>query len=235
MPDAVSGRHLAFGCIADDGNYFFCKMDADGQPARATEWLATRLARHVGLPTADCAIVEDLDEGLDYFGSKLVPSISDKFAVTEFLTKRHQNELGQAANFPGQFLAMLRTFDLFIDNPDRGPDNFVLVRDGLQTNLCPIDFASARLFDCTIDRFPVAGERTNFVGQHYRRIHGDHLESAVEMLDRISAVPAATVVNFLNEMPDTWLNARQLGDIHEFWSDGRREQRLKNLRSALSG
>jgi len=236
LPDSVVGRHLAFACIADDGGYFFCKVDAgDQHPARAAEWLSSRLARHVGLPTADCAIIEDLVDGTDYFGSKRLPSISDRFAVADFLDQPHRDELGQIGSFPGQFLAMLRAFDLFIDNPDRGHDNFVLTRDGLQTNLCPIDFASARLFDCTTDRFPVAGERTNFVGNFHQRVHGRHLESAVEMLDRIAAVPASTVNNFLNEMPESWLSDQKRGNFYEFWSDDRKEQRLKNLHIALSG
>jgi hypothetical protein len=226
---------LAFGCIADDGAYYYCKIDTDNHPARAADWFGTRFASHLGLPTAQCAIIEDAEDGMEYFGSRLVPSLADRIAVGDFLLRPHNNELGQPGSWPGQFLSMLDALDRFLDNPDRGSDNFVLTRDGPQTNLCPIDLASARLFDCTTDGFPVERERTIFVGKQYRRIHGRHTESAMEMLDRIAAVPAATVLNFLNEMPDTWLNARQRGNFYDFWTDGRKEQRLKNLRSALSG
>lgn len=235
LPDSVKGQHLAFTCITDDGGFYFCKEDRNGHPARATEWLATRLARHVGIPTAECAVVEDAETGEQFFGSKRVPSIADSFAVSDFLNTPHSNELGGVGLWPGQFLAMLRAFDHFIDNPDRGPHNFVLARDGSQTNLCPIDFASARLFQCTADRFPLESERTIFVGKLHRLIHGHHPESAGEMLNRLAAVPASVVNGFLEEMPESWLTDHHRGALNEFWSDGRRDQRLKNLHAELSG
>ena len=233
--DSVQGQHLAFTCVADDGSYFFCKEDRNGHPARATDWFATRLARHIGIPTADCAIVEDGETGEEFFGSKRVPSMADRFAVADFLGSPHTNELGGVGTWPGQFLAMLRAYDLFIDNPDRGPDNFVLIRDGSQTNLCPIDFASARIFQCTTDGFPLERDRTIFVGNAHKLIHGPHAESAVEMLKRLAAVPAGIVNCFLAEMPEAWLSGHQRGMFNDFWSDGRKDQRLKNLHAALSG
>lgn len=235
LPDAVQGRHLAFGCIADDGSYFFCKDDADGHPVKATEWVATRLAREVGIATAHCAVVEDVESGEKFFGSKLVPSVGDKFAVSSFLSRAHRNEIGELGPWPGQYLAMLRAFDLFVDNPDRGNDNFVLARDGLQTNLCAIDFGSARIFRCTTDAFPIESERTIFVGKLHQQTHGRHVESAMELLDRLARTPADLVRSILNEMPEAWLSEIQRGTFHEFWSDGRKQQRLDNLRRALSG
>jgi hypothetical protein len=235
FPDAVQGRHLAFGCIADDGAYFYCKDDLDGAPARAAEWVCTRLARTLGLPTADCAILLDPENGRELFGSKRLPSIADSFAVANFLSSPHKNELGEPGHFPGQYLARVRAFDMFIDNPDRGSDNFVLVRDGLQTNLCPNDFGSARLFRCTTDAFPVETERTVSVGKLHQLIHGPHLASAMEMLKELERVPATLIQSFLQEMPESWLSESQRGTFSGFWTNGQKEQRIAKLRSALTG
>jgi hypothetical protein len=235
LPDAVQGRHLAFTCFTDDGSYFFCKEDRDGHPARATDWFATRLARHLGIPTAECAIIEDSETGEEFFGSRRLPSVADRFAVAEFLARPRNNELGGPGTWPGQFLAMLRAYDLFIDNPDRGPENFVLSRDGSHTNLCPIDYASARLFRCSTDHFPLDHERTIFVGKAHELIHGPHRESAVEMLNRLAGVPAGIINGILGEMPETWLTDQQRGTFSEFWSAGPKDQRLQNLRTVLSG
>jgi hypothetical protein len=235
FPDAAVGQHLAFGCIADDGNYFYCKDDLDGRLVRATEWIATRLARQVGIATAECVIIEDMESGRQLFGSKQLPSMADRFAVADYLSRPHPNELGDVGTWPGQYLAMLSAYDLFIDNPDRGHDNFVLARDGLQANLCAIDFGSARLLDCTIDRFPVESEATIFVGRLHQQIHGSHRGSALEMVEKLSRVPAAFVETILGEMPDDWLSETHRGTFNGFWSDGRKEQRLANLRSVLSG
>ncbi len=235
LPDAVRGQHLAFGCIADDGRYYYCKEDRNGHPARASEWLATRLARAVDLPTVECAVVLDPDTGEEFFGSRQVELVADFFSVRDFLSRPNTDELGGHGAFPGQFLTELRTFDLFVDNPDRGPDNFVLVRDGLLTNLCPIDFASARLIECTTDGFPLETERTIFVGKLHQELHGSHPEFVEKMLEKLAAISVTTVRKILGEMPDLWLTVHQRGKIDEFWSDGRRDQRLKNLRAALSG
>jgi hypothetical protein len=235
LPGGAQGQHLSFTCIADDGNYFYCKDDRDGHPVRASDWLATRLAREVGIATAPCSIVEDAQTGEKFFGSMRLPSIADRFAVADFLSRTHPNEIGQIGTWPGQYLSMLFTFDQFIDNPDRGHDNFVLVRDGLQTNLCAIDFASARIFRCTIDGFPVETERTIFVGKRDQTIHGAHMESALEMLNRLARVPADLIRSILDEMPEAWLSETARGMFDDFWSNGLREQRLKNLHAALTG
>ena len=234
FPDAVTGRHLAFGCIADDGGYYFCKYDTDGHPARATEWVATKLAAHVGLVTAPCAVIQG-EAGDTYFGSRQVDSPADRVLLENFLATRRANELGQLSGFPGQYLSMLRTFDLFIDNADRGVDNFVLARDGSMTRLVAIDFASARLLDCNVDRFPVELDRTMLVGKFHQQTHGAYPDSAIEMLGRLAAIPASVVEALITEMPDEWMTARSKGEFNDFWSDGRREKRIANLRAALTG
>lgn len=234
-PNAVNGQHLAFTCIADDGSFIYCKDDANGHPARASEWVGTRLANHLGIPTAACFIIDDVESGESFFGSRQVPSVGDRFEVADFLGRSHRNELGQAGTFPGQFLAMLHAFDLFLDNPDRAPDNFILQRDGGRTNLIPIDYASARLIRATADTFPVESERTISVGNLHRKLHGSHLESAMEMVERIGAIPASIVDDIFNEMPECWLSDRQRGNFDGFWTDGRKDRRIALLRRALNG
>jgi len=220
--------------MADDGHYFFCKEDLDGHPVRASEWLATRLAARVGIAAADCAVMTD-DDGETYFASKLVPSMADRVILDQFLMTPRPNELGQPGNWPGEYLAMLRAFDQFVDNPDRGNDNFILSREGARTNLCAIDFGSAHLIRGSIDQFPVESDRTMLVGKLHQRIHGVHINAAMEMLGRIAVIPAAAVETIVTEMPESWLSERQRGNLYDFWSSDRREKRIATLRAALTG
>lgn len=232
-PDAMVGRHLAFGCIADDGTYFYCKQDIDAHPARATEWIATRIADRVGIIVPPCAVLED--DGRTYFGSQEITSLADQTTLDNFLLNPQRNELLQPSPWPGEYLAMLRAFDRFMDNPDRCPSNFLLANNGFSRNLCAIDFASARLLDCAADRFPVESEATMFVGRLHERIHGVFPEAAREMLGRIASIPASVVEGILGEMPSSWLSERQRGNFDAFWSDGRRRQRIDNLRASIGG
>jgi hypothetical protein len=234
-PPSVIGQHVAFTCIADDGSFIYCKHDVNGQPVRASEWFATRLADHLGLPTAACFIIDDPETNESYFGSRQVPSIADRFEVADFLNRVHRNELDQIGSWPGQFLAMLRAYDMFVDNPDRAPDNFILQRNGGRTNLVPIDYASARLLKGTVDTFPVESERTILVGNVHQRLHGTHVESAIELVERIGATPRSVVDGIFSEMPESWLNDRQRGIFDGFWTDGRKDRRIANLRRALNG
>ena len=48
------------------------------------------------------------------------------------------------------------------------------------------------------------------------------------MLEKLAAISVITIRKILGEMPNSWLTDQQRGKIDGFWSDGRRDQRLKS-------
>lgn len=233
LPGPLNGQHLSFRCIADDGAIYFCKADFGHMPIRATEWLSTRLAEHLGIAVAAYAIVED-GSADTYFGSRSPGSVADEMEVSRLLTTPATGELGQPLPWLGKHLARLRTFDLFVDNPDRIVRNFILDRDGAFNRLCAIDFASARLLKLPVDQFPVASERTILVGNMLKRTHGPHTDAALEMVDRIGAVPTTVIEDSLKEVPEEWLGQDQRGMLYEYWSGAPLRVRLERLRALVS-
>lgn len=231
LPAQPNGQHVGFRCWTDDG-FYYCKDDQFGQYIRSIEWLATQLAQHLGIATAQCAIIEAKD-GQTYFGSRSPASVADDVETSRMLSLPATGELGQPLPWLGQYLAGLRVFDLFIDNPDRSVRNFILDRDGTFARLCAIDFASARLLKFPIDRFPVASEPTIFVGNILRKTHGSHADSANEMLERIASIPPSVVDQILNQIPEDWLPQDIRGKMNAFWSGGDLKARVACLREHL--
>ncbi len=233
LPGFPNGQHISFRCITSDGSMFYCKDDRDGRPVRAVEWIATKLADHLGLSVAEAAIIED-DRGNTFFGSKSPRSLANQDEVFRHLTTPATGELGQPIPWLGQYLASLNAFDCFIDNPDRTLNNFILDNDGYPRRLRAIDFASARLIDFSAERFPVESENTVLVGRVVRDIHGAHAASGLEMLDRIAAVPLRKVQEIVEPMPNDWLTTNQREGLSEFWVHGGRTDRISRLRALLS-
>lgn len=228
---APNGADVVFTCHDHNGDFFYCKGDQRGRPVRATELICTRLAERLGIRTAPCAIVEH--DGDTYFGSQQELSPADRFAVADYLTTPQTNELGQSSHFPGEYLAQLNALDIFLSNPDRGTHNFLLVKDGAIQRICAIDFADADLAGLSSHRFPVANSPTVSVGNRLRGIHGPFTDSAVEMVDRIAALPKDVFTRLVNEVPDEWLTQEKRGGLNEIWSSPGFHSRVAILRASL--
>lgn len=231
-PSAPNGADIAFMCEVAEGGTYCCKADVGNRSVRLTEWICTRLAQHLGIATAECAVVEN-DRGETFFGSRHHRSTLDEFRLGNFLMQPHRGELGQPVEWPGRYFSSLYALDLFLGNPDRERTNFVLVAEGTALRLCAIDFAAARLTDLSSNHFPIAPSRTVLVGKVLRDLHGFYEDSALEMIERIGAVPAKVVESFFEEIPGDWSNESQREGICEEWSSKRVDNRLAALRAGI--
>lgn len=225
-----NGADITLVCTTRDGGTFYCKDDKPARPIRATEMFATRLAGHVKIATPFCSVVE-LEDGSTLFGSLGNDSVADQFEVRDFLSRAQPNEIGGPSAWVAQTLARLYVFDLFLGNPDRSLQNFILERD--TRRLCAYDFADAQLGNLSHQRFPVENSHTISVGKFLRQVHGYEAAYALEMVDWLSAVPVDVVRTILGEMPDDWLPTDQRGDLCDVWIN-QRPVRLSALRAGLT-
>lgn len=233
-PSLVNGYDIAFSCEADRGGTFYCKTDKFGRPIRATEWLLTHIANHLGIPTAECSEIYDPETNELVFGSRHALGAAAPAEAKAFLMQPQRNELGQPSAWPGAFLSGLYAYDLFTDNHDRGLNNFLLQQEGFTRRLIAFDFASADLAALAGRNFPVATSTTVKIGKLLRTQHGFFRQSAFEMVDRIAAIPAETIGSFLGSMPDDWMSRGQREGIYELWSKKRLGGRLTALRTGLA-
>ena len=233
-PDLVNGADISFSCEADRGGTYYCKGDKGRRLIRATEWFCTHLAAHLGIPTPECAILEHPRTSETFFGSQQLSSLASDVELSTFLRNPQRGELGQPAEWPGAYLSGLYAFDLFVSNPDRGMNNFLLNREGLTRRLCVFDFASVDITVLAGMNFPVASDATVHIGRFLRDRHGFFRQAAFEMIDRLSAVPAETIAGFLKRMPGDWMHAEQREGICELWSGKRLGGRLAALRTGIA-
>lgn len=226
-PSRPTNKHIRFHCTAFDERTYYCKDDADGRPIRATEWISQSLALHLGIAVAEFQIIEH--EGETFFGSREAISTADIFKVRDYLSREQQNELGETDWF-GRWLSRLYALDMFLNNPDRGMNNFVLENG---SSLRAIDFADSRLEDITSERFPVATSNTVCNVKFIENVHGFSLDSAREMIERIRVIPVSVIDGIIGGMPNDWMVDDQKQQIHEAWASGRISHRLSALRAGL--
>ena len=232
-PSLANGADISFCCGADEG-LFWCKDDKDGRPIRATEWLFTSLARHVGILTPDCAILEDETTQETVFGSLQVTSPIADFEAQKFLGAPRMGEVGQPSEWPGAYLSSLYALDMFLSNPDRSLKNFFVLQNGFNRQICAFDFASASMARLEGRQFPIASDTTVRIGRFLRHTHRFYPAAANEMIDRIAAVPSDTIAAFLRPMPGDWMNAEQRERVCELWSEKRFGGRLLALRTGIA-
>lgn len=228
----VNGEHLAFVCEVAEGGIYYCKRDSALQQVRFTERFCTTLAAHLGIPTADHAVIED-SFGETYFGSLQHTSTLGDFELTHFLSTPQRDEIGAPSAWLGQHLSMIGAFDFVINNPDRDQRNFVLRREGSRLVLAAIDFGSAHLDKLSTCEFPVAPTRTSLLLKRLQNLHGRSESSAIEMVDRLAVVPVSVVERILTDVPDDWTNAAQKEGLCDAWSNGTMHNRLAELRAGI--
>lgn len=195
------GADIAYSCITREGSLFYCKRDKPSRPIRSIEMFATRLANHVNISVPYCTIIEE-EGGDTLFGSQASGSPANGFAAQAFLTSVQCNEIGAPDTWLGKALSALYAYDQFLGNPDRSKQNFLL-EDGTR-RLCAYDFADVRLATLGGRRFLPENSNTVQFGRFLRSKHGPETASALEMVDRLDAVPVEVIRSI-------WVKCRMTG------------------------
>lgn len=226
------GKDVSFFCRVSDGRSFYCKEDAGTRPTRALEAVFTSLARELGISTAPWSAIEL--QGETYFGSEHRDSTASIFGSADFITKPNNDEIGRPQPFPGTYLTQLLTYDLFINNPDRGTNNFILLDGHGSDRLCAIDFADASFDSLSATEFPVAQSKTRKLGRRSRDVHGEHLASSFEMIERIEGLPKTVFSRIVKDIRDDWMTEVAKGSLCEVWGSADFKRRLALLRTGLA-
>jgi hypothetical protein len=232
-PSSPIGKDYAFLCEAFDEGTFHCKQDSFAKPVRATEWICQNLVEHLGIAVPEFRIM-DHRNGATFFGSKQAISSAQPFQLNAYLNQSQSDETGRKMQWLGRHLSMVYAIDLFLSNPDRNLTNFVLEKNGLTSRLCLIDFADAQLEHISTQLFPIAPSNTVWNGRILREIHGFFPDSALEMIERIRAVPDEFMADVTGVMPDDWMADEQKQKLYDSWASESRALRLSALRTGIT-
>lgn len=233
-PGVPQGQHIEF--IGDaGGEVYYCKRDRVGMPLPAIEWFCSNLASHLGIPVPDFAQIRNPENEEVLFGSKQVWGTAGPFEAQTFLTtpSNYDPAIGDPYSWLGPYLSRLYAFDLFIGNPDRQVSNFLLTDASRAKKLIAFDFASADFRLMHETNFPIAETQTLSVGRQVRRVRKFDTDSALELIDRIAAIPITVIEGILTSMAENWMSENRKGEICEHWQKDRVQKRLAALRSGV--
>ena len=218
---------------ADDQHRYYVKGDAHGRPVRASEWLCTRMAEHVGIGAPTPVIVELLN-GLVVFGSRRIPNVADGVTTQAYLTQSTASNLGRPPGGLSAILASIYAFDMFMNNDDRHLGNYLSVDDNGTRRVYTFDFSRALFWNWPWPGFPQPGQNTREWGAVLRNFHGFDENSALMTLDRLSSLAHTTIQSFINEIPPDWMPGDMGQQLIEFWSGNARQERLNLLRTGIT-
>lgn len=219
-----------------DGYRYFCKRDQAGLPIRMREAVFSRLFSRLGIATPEFAAVSyDEDEANSLFGSREHRSTSTNMVRKKFLRTERRDELGRPLEYPTGMFSGVYAADLFVGNPDRSADNFVLHVESERTfRLCPIDFSMANLGVIGhSNKFPVERSETVQVGRDLRKVHMFCESSAFQMVDEIASVTKDEFAGFFRDLPPEWIDPVEREVLHEFWGSQKMFDKLQKLKAGL--
>jgi hypothetical protein len=218
---------------ADDQHRYYVKGDVHGRPVRASEWLCTRIAEHVGIGAPTPVVVELLN-GLVVFGSRRIPNVADGVVTQAYLTQPTASNIGQPPVGLGSILASIYAFDMFMYNVDRHLGNYLSVDDNGTRRVYSFDFSRALFWNWPWSGFPLPGQNTRQWGTVLRSMHGFDQQAAFVTLDRLSGLGFNTIDGFIKEMPPDWTPSDVGSQFHSFWSGNDRQSRIIQLRTGIT-
>jgi hypothetical protein len=217
---------------ADDNHRYYIKGDAHGRRVRASEWLGSHISEAIGIGTPTPISVERID-GSIVFGSRRIAQVADNAKTTAYLTTPTVTNIGMPASGLSSVLSSIYALDMFINNEDRHPGNYLSVDDNGTRRLYAFDFSRAIFWQWPWNGFPASHQNTRVWGELLRNAHGFDQNSAAGTLDRLTGLAPATIESFINEMPPDWLPKETCQQFIGWWSSSAKNARIEALRAGL--
>ncbi len=207
--------------VGDDGLLYIIKRTSDAHPlVPVSEYICTKLALMVKLPVAPCFIAE-LPDGDLAFASREEGGVLDYFAALQLLC----TPAVLARHIPT--LSRFFAYDVFVQNVDRHPGNFLLRQSRLGEVLLGIDFSRALLVEGWPSRRPPLPLcNTVHTKRRLEQIEPFLSAEAVALVERLGALDDDWLRHTLCEVPDVWLDATVRRQLTKWW----RTSRLKRIR-----
>jgi len=228
-----NGGDIAFTARGFDGNFYFCKDDRSGRPVRMIEAFCANLARHLGICVPHISCLDDDETRQTYFGSLRHISTAEDWELARLTRTPNKDELGRQRDWLGRYFSSILTLDLFLNNSDRTPENFVLHTEGSAMRLCAIDFAASDIRFANVELFPIATSNTVVVGKQLTATHGFYPDSAIEMIERIRLIPMSKIEEIVRSLPEEWISLGVKEHLYDFWAGNNRNVRADSLRAVI--
>lgn len=225
MPETVavihrvlsSGSSFPSVVATTTGRRYVLKLSGagPGRRALATEYVALRLARHIGLNVPDAEVLDlprDLpwQAGTDEFYEAVQRSAGANLGVA-FVTDAHDVKAADLARLPEPFLTRLAAVDVLLQNVDRTPANPNIMRDAAGVHWA-IDFGACLLID-RLARGAVE-PRLELPPNHFLAPRDKRLYSVRETAAAIGEPDLRAIVDAL---PEPWLEDLALSRQSLLW------------------
>lgn len=128
----IVGKPYTGVCYASDGVDYVVKRHISGWHINHSEWFASHLCAHVGIPTPVCALIQRKHDVL--FGSRWETGHIQRWWE---VAQRGVIDIGQI----GPILSRILAFDMFIANRDRHVNNYIIRKQKTRTAVLALDFS----------------------------------------------------------------------------------------------
>lgn len=137
-------------------------------------------------------------------------------------------------NIPAS-LSAIYAFDLFVYNADRHAGNHMVVTSKSDHSLVTYDFSRAFTFHgWPPPKLPMPANSNTVVTYSILRTKQPfEIDPAINILERINAVPVVKVKEFLEQMPVEWMQKKARKSIVQWWSSGARKLLVDAIKTGL--
>ena len=181
-----------------------------GRRALATEYLALKIARNLGLAVPDARVIDlprnfPWQTGTDEFYEAVQRSAGPNLGVA-FIADARDLKAPDLAELPASFIQRLAAVDALLQNVDRTAANPNILRDATGTHW-GIDFGACLLFD-RLARGALEPRR-DLPANHFLAGEGRFANAASSVLEAIDKTDLQAIIA---DLPDAWLD--DLGLAH---------------------
>ena len=218
VPDTRTADCGLFG-YGENGLYYAIKEKGVGRKKHLpiTEWFCSCLATKLAIPTPHFDLLR-LDTGALAFGSRWEAALLKRGDYGQFLfTKNKSTSLAQQ-------LSKIHFLDLFVNNIDRHPNNYLArpVRDGSdQCAVFAFDYSRSLLINDFPPKFQPMERTSNTIitWKVLSKIHGVSETSIEECAQRITKIE---VFDILDGAPNNWLSRSMRDKLTKWWNTNRK-------------
>ena len=143
--------------------------------------------------------------------------------------------LGQVHSDLSTDISKIYALDLFINNPDRHLDNYMVVKNGASHAIFAFDYSRAWLHGGFPPAGLPAGNTVNWKNWFKANFPGYFNPGAANgILDMLSQINSAQITGIIGRHPNNWLSQPELDAIIAWWDGGGAAARVTQIRDGIA-